>query len=407
MKRINWQTALLIGWAILLAAFAWLVEDTEPERAEFAKSAPDEPSAASGDAELWFVAKDIYINGTHVNNFEAEHPLFLNGDRLYIPSDDAWKSSLGFEVSISQEEGLMLLEKTEPSAESPESGRLASNLQDASGEVRRGFFVATCEDIDREAGKSPQAIKIEEEDALRHGLWLSRFPWLSYFGLGKEDGMRSVMHESAAYIDVQGVPYLPIDWFTDSEVFGWDVYIDDISGVYISTEAGVFAKSFYSANNASYIEGLARFMMSWNRELSFDRAVYYEYCFRHEAWVSGVDELFLMAVCRGEGMFREDVVGGGALGMMQIMPKTGAHYGYSEEMLLQAHYNIEFGAAYVSRFVDAYGDIVTAMSAYNQGPGQVSTGSYRTDYAERILLHESRIAAWVRDRGYSTEFEAR
>lgn len=68
----------------------------------------------------------------------------------------------------------------------------------------------------------------------------------------------------------------------------------------------------------------------------------------------------------------------GALGLLQIMPATGAKIAatrkisdFSPEKLKDPDYNLDFGAWYLARQVEAFGDVVLAATAYNCGPGTV------------------------------------
>ena len=146
-------------------------------------------------------------------------------------------------------------------------------------------------------------------------------------------------------------------------------------------------------------------MRSNNRRLSYPESLYFAYLFRHEGEVSGVDPVFLMAVARGESQYRKNVVGGSAIGIMQIMPRTGARFGYSVAALYDPHMNIQFGASYIARFLHNYGNVITAMAAYNAGPGKVASGDYSTGYSERVLGHQQTILGWLRSRGCNTAFD--
>ena len=146
-------------------------------------------------------------------------------------------------------------------------------------------------------------------------------------------------------------------------------------------------------------------MRSNNRQLGYAESLYFVYLFRHEARVNGVDPVFLMAIARNESQFRKHVVGGGAVGLMQIMPKTGARFGYSVGALYDPHMNIQFGASYISRFLRSYSSPTIALTAYNAGPGRVASGEYSTAYAEHVLGHQQTILGWLRSRGCSATFD--
>jgi len=59
----------------------------------------------------------------------------------------------------------------------------------------------------------------------------------------------------------------------------------------------------------------------------------------------------------------------GATGLMQLMPGTAQEMGVSD--LTDPRQNIFGGAKYMSGLLDKYGDVKTALAAYNAGPGAV------------------------------------
>ena len=91
---------------------------------------------------------------------------------------------------------------------------------------------------------------------------------------------------------------------------------------------------------------------------------------------SGIDPLVLHAVIRQESRFQSDVLSSaGAVGLMQLMPRTAAEAARKEKMpkpgrkeLLRPSVNIRLGASYLSRLVKGYGgDYFRAIAAYNSG----------------------------------------
>jgi len=62
----------------------------------------------------------------------------------------------------------------------------------------------------------------------------------------------------------------------------------------------------------------------------------------------------------------------GALGLMQVLPSTGAEVGFSEAQLRTAEGNIEAGIKYIAKLQTTYGmggDVQKILAAYNAGPG--------------------------------------
>ena len=95
---------------------------------------------------------------------------------------------------------------------------------------------------------------------------------------------------------------------------------------------------------------------------------------------SGIDPLVLHAVIRQESRFQSDALSpAGAVGLMQLMPRTAAATARKERMskpgrkeLLRPAVNIRLGAAYLSRLVKEYGgDYFRAVAAYNAGEAAV------------------------------------
>ncbi|MDI9493947.1 MAG: lytic transglycosylase domain-containing protein, partial [Bacillota bacterium] len=196
--------------------------------------------------------------------------------------------------------------------------------------------------------------------------------------------------------------YLPVRAFTGENCFGWDVFYDNYSGLYISTKPGVSATAFFDKGEPDYNRGLVDYILSRNKNLSRGWATMLVFLFKHEADINGLDEILLIAMAEKESTFRCDAIGGGgAVGIMQIMPRTAAGYGISRNELFDPHVNIEFGAKYIGDKISQYNNNKTvALTAYNQGPVAVSRGSYSTRYANRITGAEKSITNYLVKNGY-------
>jgi len=66
------------------------------------------------------------------------------------------------------------------------------------------------------------------------------------------------------------------------------------------------------------------------------------------------------------------------MGLMQIMPATGGWIaekigvdGFTEDKLNSPETNIRLGVWYLRYLIDRFGDVDTALAAYNAGPGNV------------------------------------
>ena len=87
----------------------------------------------------------------------------------------------------------------------------------------------------------------------------------------------------------------------------------------------------------------------------------------------------------------------GALGLMQVRPATGAAVARrigvpwrGSKTLFDAGTNVRLGVTYLGELRDRYGDVPTALAAYNWGPTRISAKIRRGEpvpagYASRVL----------------------
>lgn len=137
---------------------------------------------------------------------------------------------------------------------------------------------------------------------------------------------------------------------------------------------------------------------AWNIRLL---RIVYPFPFRSiitaEARERGVDPALAAALIRQESLFdpsaRSPV---GALGLMQVMPRTGADLARSlriasfrTDMLLQPEINIHLGMAYLAQQIRSHGDRLDAvLAAYNAGPGRVQRWRRFPEWQDRHLFAE-------------------
>ncbi len=120
---------------------------------------------------------------------------------------------------------------------------------------------------------------------------------------------------------------------------------------------------------------------------------------------SGVDPLVLHSIIRQESEFQPNVLSpAGAVGLMQIMPRTAVEVARKERMgkprrkdLLKPQVNVALGAAYLSRLLREYGgDYLRAVAAYNAGEGAVAKWWERSKgdpalFLENVTYRETRL----------------
>jgi tetratricopeptide (TPR) repeat protein len=120
---------------------------------------------------------------------------------------------------------------------------------------------------------------------------------------------------------------------------------------------------------------------------------------------SGVDSLVLHAIIRQESLFQYNALSpAGAVGLMQLMPRTAAEVARRERIgkrfrrndLLKPEVNVALGAAYFAHLLRAYdNDYVRAVAAYNAGPSAVARWWKRANgdpamFLERMTYRETR-----------------
>ena len=90
---------------------------------------------------------------------------------------------------------------------------------------------------------------------------------------------------------------------------------------------------------------------------------------------NGLDPFLVMAVIKQESNFVPDAASDYAHGLMQITPETAewnaAAMGLTNYDYLEPETNIEIGCHYLAYLIDTYGNIDTALAAYNGGMGNV------------------------------------
>lgn len=126
---------------------------------------------------------------------------------------------------------------------------------------------------------------------------------------------------------------------------------------------------------------------------------------RREAEEWGVDPFMMAAIIRQESAFKADIVShAGAIGLMQVMPPTGAELarahgpdGFTRESLTRPEVNLHLGAAFfvdMSRRYD--NDLPLVLSAYNAGPTRATRWRRYPEandplrFTERIPFTETR-----------------
>ena len=114
----------------------------------------------------------------------------------------------------------------------------------------------------------------------------------------------------------------------------------------------------------------------------------------------GLENDLVHAVVRAESGYNAHAVSSaGAVGLMQIMPATGADYGVgSVDALFDAPTNIRIGTRHLQRLVGRYG-IGKAIMAYNAGEGALERHSGFVTYPETQRYTHRVLTSYLQKKG--------
>jgi len=86
-----------------------------------------------------------------------------------------------------------------------------------------------------------------------------------------------------------------------------------------------------------------------------------------------IDSSLLFAIVQQESAWNPKAVSHrGAIGLMQIMPRTGLDFcDLTEKQLYNPRLNLDCGTAYFARQLKNFGSVKLALCAYNAGPTRV------------------------------------
>lgn len=306
-----------------------------------------------------FFNKNININGEIISNYQLQYSFVVYKNSMYMPINDDMGKIFGFEAKTDWDSHTLKLLKTKPTQKNISDRWLKNDNKDLSMVTGNAWKVAVYEDV-------PQAGDV-----------------IGALGLATEQldlGGLNVLTKGETV-------YVPISALLNSKVFDWTSHFDNYYGISISTNKGINGKKYWNQKESNYNESLVNYIKSQNKQISTVKAQDMVFLFKRAAVVNGVDEKLLIAIAQKESKFTANAISsGGARGIMQIMPATCASYGISAAQLLNPKINIDFGAHYIANGIERYnGNTSMALSAYNQGSGSISRGSYSTGYANNVL----------------------
>jgi len=127
---------------------------------------------------------------------------------------------------------------------------------------------------------------------------------------------------------------------------------------------------------------------------------------RREAAEWDVDPMMLAALIRQESAFKVDIVShAGAIGLMQVMPPTGAQLarthgpsGFSPDVLSTPEVNLHLGSAFLVDMTRRFGALPLVLSAYNAGPTRATRWREFPEAIDELRFTER--IPFVETRGY-------
>lgn len=344
---------------------------------------------ADEDVQGDFFEKHVIINGNEIINYNLQYPFILHNDTTYFPLTREICEIFGISAEMDWESRTLKLLKTDSTRKNISSNWLKNNNEDLTLNVVSGAkILAFINESETDVITENKADNIAT-DAL------------------------SSPELSVTEIDLGGLPvlasgknlFIPLRVMTSEENFNWDIFFDPFYGICISTNPEVPASTYADKAEILLNKGLVKYMKDANASITNPIGQKYLFLFKRAADVYKVDCKLLMAVASKESHFGVWATSsGGARGMMQIMPATGARYGLTTDDLYDAKTNIDFGTMYISERIAAYGgDWVKGLSAYNQGSSKVNRGTHSTVYADRIMGEYSRINNYLTMNGYTAQ----
>ncbi|MCL4523642.1 MAG: transglycosylase SLT domain-containing protein [Acidobacteria bacterium] len=109
-----------------------------------------------------------------------------------------------------------------------------------------------------------------------------------------------------------------------------------------------------------------------------------------------IDPMLVAGLIRQETIFQSDAVSNkGAVGLMQVLPKTGRQLarkekvGYARARLFAPEYNLRLGTVYFSDLIKKMGSIEAALASYNAGDDRVAAWKAERAFDEPAEFVES------------------
>ncbi len=356
------------------------------------------PIFADPSTTVNYFNRDIYVNGEKIANYQSATPYFSCGNNVYVPLTAENGKILGFTTKVDTEAKTVELAKAESTQK---------NYANQSAKHRAQRFTAqqtdyklfynpgvTIEQTTTDETLDAEALTQEgiEEAPVDADSTLSEQPDAAIAdGNIEEENSRApkdINLGEAPIFTYNNVPYVAIGILNGIESLGWSSHFDSYTGLYISTNPDIAAKSYVNAKTMATNKNLVDYMIKINGAgLTVAAAQDILFLIKQKSQIYKVDELLVISVIAKESRFNVKAQSkSGANGLMQVMTATGAKAGLSKADLIDAEKNLEFGVSYLSGAIKSFdSEWVRGLSAYNQGSTKVSRGNFSRAYYQRVI----------------------
>ncbi len=299
--------------------------------------------------------KGIHINGERIINSHSVYPYFEYKDIVYMPLTVENSKILGFDLKWEEETKTISLTKQDPSLKNYKEQWIKQDW--------------------RTLQVKPSDIQV------------------NIFG-------EAYINEDYPIFDFNYIAYVPLTYSVLNEFFGWDMYYNLYTGIYLSSIKELAASSTFDEDAFAYNKVLADYVMKINKRLTESEALEIVMLLKNKSELYDVDELLVFATMWQESNFDATCYYKGAIGLMQIMDSTGRMYDLTPEMLYDPEINVDFGVKYLKDKIDTYdGSVELALSAYNQGITRVNSGNYTTVYYGHVMGKKAKLEAYLEEQG--------
>ena len=342
-----------------------------------------------------FFIRNVIINGERIENYNLYYSIVLYGDIMYIPLTAQMLEIYGVELEMDWESRTLTLRRVEPTRRNISYSWLKNDANPLFLNVIPDATVLAIvqEPIDEYIYDEKDELEEEKLEEEKPEEELIEEP-------EQVQITEKIDLDGLPLLEIGGQIYIPLRAI--ARTFNWDIHFDSNFGVCISTNSEIPAITFFDERKALENRGLVSYILRHNPRLQRSYAQQLVFLFRRAGEVHNVDPKLLIAIAHRESTFNNCAIGrGGAAGLMQVMPATGARYGLTTEQLLNPKIAIDFGALYMRERLDAFNDNwILALSAYNQGARAVNRGRHSTTYANRVMSTFYGIHNFLEIHGY-------